>query len=503
MGRSRPGPATRKYRDYFYVFPDRDRCPTRTSATLPEVFPDFAPGNFTWDDELGGWVWTTFNDWQWDLNWSNPDVFCEFVDIILHLANQGVDCLRLDAIAFLWKRLGTDCQNQPEVHAITQALRAVARIAAPALVFKAEAIVGPGPARAPTSARGEHAGKVSDLAYHNTLMVQIWSALAARDARLLAAALSPVRPTSRPPPAWATYLRCHDDIGWAIDDADAAADRLERLRRTGRSCPTSTSARFPGIFAAGRSSRTNPATGDRRISGTRRQPGRARDRPRRRRPAPSTRPSTGSCCAYAIVLGFGGIPLLYMGDELGLRNDRLVLPTVPEHADDNRWMHRPEMPWDVAERRQRAGDASRRASSVGSARLVEARARPRVAARGGRDRGARGGRPGGARWWCAGTRPGTWCRSTTSRSRSGGSAGGCWTSSGWGAVGTGSAGWLARLRAMATECRRTPRGGSRRRVPGDSLASAGPAGARVDSPLAPPPRGCAGRLSSVGRATHS
>ena len=104
------------YRDYFYIFPDRTE-PDRYEATLPEVFPDFAPGSFSYSDELDGWVWTTFNTWQWDTNWSNPDVFAEYADIILFLANAGVEVLRLDAIAFVWKRLGTNCQNQPEVHA--------------------------------------------------------------------------------------------------------------------------------------------------------------------------------------------------------------------------------------------------------------------------------------------------------------------------------------------------------------------------------------------------
>src|SRR6478736_2337346 len=131
-----------RYRDYFHVFPDRV-MPDAYERTLPEVFPDFAPGNFTWDDDLGGWVWTTFNEWQWDVDWSNPDVLVEYAEIVLHLANLGVEVLRLDAIAFTWKRLGTNCQNQPEVHAVAQALRTVARIACPALAFKAEAIVGP------------------------------------------------------------------------------------------------------------------------------------------------------------------------------------------------------------------------------------------------------------------------------------------------------------------------------------------------------------------------
>ena len=155
----------------------------RVRTALPEVFPDFAPGNFTWDDDLAAWVWTTFNDYQWDLNWANPAVLCEFADIILNLANLGVEIFRLDAIAFLWKRLGTSSQNEPEVHDITQALRAVARMAAPAVLFKAEAIVGPADLPAYLGV-GDHAGKVSDLAYHNSLMVQVWSMLACRDVTL-------------------------------------------------------------------------------------------------------------------------------------------------------------------------------------------------------------------------------------------------------------------------------------------------------------------------------
>ena len=178
------------YRDYFFMFADRD-IPDAYERTLPEIFPDFAPGNFTFDDESQAWVWTTFNTWQWDLNWRNPEVFFEFADVICWLANLGVECVRLDAIAFIYKRLGTNCQNQPEVHAITQALRAIARIAAPALIFKAEAIVGPTDLP-PYLGVGKHAGRVSDLAYQNSLMVQIWSALAAKDTRLLCTALEPV-----------------------------------------------------------------------------------------------------------------------------------------------------------------------------------------------------------------------------------------------------------------------------------------------------------------------
>jgi len=345
-----------RYRRYFHIFPDRTE-PDAYERTMPEVFPAFAPGSFTWDPDLQGWVWTTFNTWQWDLNWHNPDVFCEFADLVCFLANHGVECLRLDAIAFIWKRLGTDCQNQPEVHALTQALRAVARIAAPALLFKAEAIVGP-QQLVPYLGVGRHSGKVSDLAYHNSLMVQIWSALAARDARLMTEALGRF-PRKAPTTSWTTYVRCHDDIGWAIsDEDDAAVGWNGHAHRAFLS--DYYSGRFPGSDARGLVFQENPSTGDRRISGTAASLAGleaaidAGGDPRRVDIAVRR-----LLLAHLLMLGFGGLPLLYMGDELALLND-YGYADDPEHADDNRWVHRPRMPWDVAERRHVEGSVEHR-----------------------------------------------------------------------------------------------------------------------------------------------
>lgn len=333
----------KEYREYFYIYPDR-KMPDEFEKTLPEVFPDFAPGNFTYDEALQGYVWTTFNNYQWDVNWSNPKVFCEYADIIANLANHGVDCLRLDAIAFIWKRLGTNCQNQDEVHSITQALRAFTRIFAPSMIFKAEAIVGPAEVGAYLG-EGSRAGKVSDLAYHNSLMVQIWSAIASKDTSLLELTMSRFKaiPTSS---AWGVYLRCHDDIGWAIDDSDA-----HRVGINGHDhrmfLADYYTGKFYGSEARGVDFQIEEHSGERRTSG-------------------STASLTGIeaalersddnalnlavrkyLCAYAMVFGFGGIPLLYMGDELGLTNDPSYL-NDPEKAEDNRWIHRPEMNWDLA-----------------------------------------------------------------------------------------------------------------------------------------------------------
>jgi amylosucrase len=329
-----------KYREYFLVFPDRT-TPDAYEQTLPEVFPTFAPGNFTWNDALQGWVWTSFNEYQWDLNWANPDVFCEFADIIGFLANHGVDCVRLDAIAFLWKRMGTNCQNQPEVHDITAALRAFARIACPSLVFKAEAIVGPADVVAYLGT-GRHAGKVSDLAYHNSLMVQIWSALATQDARLLVAALQafpPIPVTG----AWATYLRCHDDIGWAIDDANAAAVGWD-----GAAHRSFLADYFAGqtvdTVARGAHFQTNDLTGDRRTSGSAAALVGIEAALDSRDAKALERAIDRLLLAYALVMGYGGVPLLYMGDELALTND-VEYRSDAAKADDNRWMHRPPMDW--------------------------------------------------------------------------------------------------------------------------------------------------------------
>ncbi len=327
-----------RYRDYFYVYPDRT-MPDAYEQTLPEVFPDFAPGSFSWDDELDGWVWTTFNTWQWDVNWTNPDVFAEYADLVLHLANQGVEVFRLDAIAFTWKRLGTTSQNQPEVHALTQALRAVARIACPAVVFKAEAIVGPADL-VQYLGQGAHHGKVSDLAYHNGLMVQIWSMLAAQDVRLAAHALRALPPVPAST-AWITYVRCHDDIGWAIDDADAAAVGL-----SGFAHRAFLSDWYSGDFwqspARGLVFQANPATGDRRISGTAASLVGLEDARERGDRHAIDAAVARFLLAHAVVLGWGGIPVIWSGDELALNNDP-HWADEPGHGQDNRWAHRPRL----------------------------------------------------------------------------------------------------------------------------------------------------------------
>ncbi len=332
----------RKYQDYYLMFDDATQ-PQAYEQTLVEVFPNTAPGNFTHYPPFGKWVWTTFNEHQWDLNWANPDVFLEITEVMLYLANRGVEVLRLDAVAFMWKRLGTRCQSEPEVHMLLQALRACCRIACPAVIHLEEAIVAPAE-MLPYLGRGRHDGREGNLAYHNSLMVQFWGALATRDARLMRHVLGTHFPERLTNATYATYIRCHDDIGWAITDEDAAA-----LQMTGHGHRSFLSnfyeGSFPGSFAKAELFQVNPQTGDKRISG-------------------SFASLAGLERAYgdldltalavqrillghALIASFGGIPLIYMGDELAMLND-YGYHDVPEHAHDSRWVHRPMMDWTLA-----------------------------------------------------------------------------------------------------------------------------------------------------------
>jgi amylosucrase len=333
------------YRAFYRVFPDRT-MPDRFERTLPEVFPDTSPGSFTHVDGLG-WVWTTFESFQWDLDWGNPDVFAAMLDTMLFLANRGIDVLRLDAAPFLWKREGTNCQNQPEVHLLLQALRALMSVAAPAVAFKVEAIVSPDQL---VTYLGAHAGirPEGDIAYNNQLMVLLWSSLAARDARLATVALRRMRDIP-PDTAWVTYLRCHDDIGWAVSDEDAHVLGVDPAAH--RSFLSDFfSGVHPGSFARGAVFQHNPRTGDRRISGTAAALcglDAARDSGDAEKVTVAVR---RLLMLYSVVYAYGGIPLLYMGDELGLPNDANWADD-PLHATDNRWMHRPPMDWAAAARR--------------------------------------------------------------------------------------------------------------------------------------------------------
>jgi amylosucrase len=340
-----------EFAGFYTAFPDRT-MPDAYDATIPEVFPDRAPGSFSWVPEAcggaGGWVWTTFWPYQWDLDYTNPAVTLAMLGEITWLANRGIDVLRMDAVPFMWKRLGTNCQNQPEGHSLLQLLHALTRIAAPGIVFKAEAIVSPEDL-VPYLGGHDRYRPECELAYHNQLMVLLWSSLATQDARLAAQSLGRM-PAVPPQTSWVTYVRGHDDIGWAISDTDAGAIGVSGFGHR-RFLNDFYAGRFPGSWARGALFQENEATGDARISGSAAALCGVEDALSRGDDAALAQALRRLVLLYSVVYGYGGIPLLYMGDELALRNDAGYLDD-PALAPDNRWMHRPPMDWAAAERRQ-------------------------------------------------------------------------------------------------------------------------------------------------------
>lgn len=341
---ARGGDRTR--RSFYLTYPDRS-TPDAFEATLPEVFPDAAPGNFSFDAELGAWVWTTFHSFQWDLNYANPAVLLAMIDNLLYLANLGVEVVRLDAVAFTGKRLGTNCQNQPEAHLVAQAMRAALGMAAPATVLLAEAIVGPDEL-VPYLGGHELERRECELAYHNQLMVLGWSMLAERQTGLATSALRRFA-TAPERTQWLTYVRCHDDIGWAVTDEDAGAVGLGGAAHRAFLADFY-SGRFPGSFAEGEPFSINPRSGDERTSGgTASLCGLSRAR------RASERGEIDLAIGRVLLLhglsfGWGGIPLLYMGDELGIDDDLDYRGDAARSAD-SRWRHRPPMDWAAAGRR--------------------------------------------------------------------------------------------------------------------------------------------------------
>ena len=313
------------YSNYYWMYPDRT-MPDAFERDVREIFPDDHPGSFI---ELadGRWVWATFHTFQWDLNYSNPDVFRAMAGEMLFLANQGIDILRMDAVAFIWKELGTPCENLPEAHLLLRAFNAVCRLAAPSLLFKSEAIVHP-----------DEVARYIDpaecqLSYNPLQMALIWESLATRDVSLLAQALER-RHNIPAGTAWINYVRSHDDIGWTFADEDAAELGINGFEHR-RFLNSFYVNRFPGSFARGVPFQDNPRTLDCRISGT-----------------------TASLCgledgsalavarillAHSVTFSTGGIPLLYLGDEVGQLND-YGYALEDGHGADSRWVNRPHYP---------------------------------------------------------------------------------------------------------------------------------------------------------------
>ncbi len=330
-----------EYEDFYYIFPDRT-MPDAYERTLREIFPTVRRGSFSWREDMQRWVWTTFNNFQWDLNYSNPAVFRAMAGEMLFLANCGVEVLRLDAVAFVWKRMGTSCENLPEAHTIIQAFNALTRIAAPALIFKSEAIVHPDDVVRYISL------DECQISYNPTFMALLWEALATSEVRLLARSMQH-RYQLPEGCAWVNYLRCHDDIGWTFDDEDARKVGIDPIGHR-KFLNDFYIGRFPGTFARGLPFQENPSTGDARVSGTLASLAGLEHALQSGETQQITLALRRILMLHGIILSASGLPLLYIGDELAQLNDYAYTEN-PDQAGDSRWVHRPFLSWDMADNR--------------------------------------------------------------------------------------------------------------------------------------------------------
>ena len=316
-----------EYADFYLIFDDRE-MPDAYERTTREIFPDDHRGSFVQLDD-GRWIWSTFYHYQWDLNYANPAVFRAMAGEMLFLANRGVEVLRMDAVAFIWKRLGTSCESLPEAHLLLQAFNAVLAMAAPGMVFKSEAIVHPDEVVTYISP------EECQLSYNPLQMALTWEALATRDGRLLQDALEErhALPTGT---AWVNYVRSHDDIGWTFADEDAARYGIDGYAHR-QFLNRFYTGRHDGTFARGVAFQENPTTGDARVTGT---------------TASLAGIEAGDAggedrvvLAHALALSTGGIPLLYLGDEVAQLNDYSYRDD-PVRRGDSRWVHRGNRPRD-------------------------------------------------------------------------------------------------------------------------------------------------------------
>lgn len=340
--RARAGEA--QYQQYYRIFPDRT-LPDQYEATLREIFPEQAPGSFTYDAALQGWVWTTFYDFQWDLNYANPALFNAMLGEMLFLANQGVEILRLDAVAFIWKQIGTSSENLPQAHWVIQAYNALTQIAAPAMLFKSEAIVHP------RDVLRYIGWDEAPLSYNPTLMALLWESLATREVKLLRQSMA-LRFFVPDEAAWINYIRVHDDIGWSFADEDAWEVGINGFDHR-QFLNSFYSGAFAGSFARGLPFGYNPRTGDMRISGTAASLAGLELALEQGDPEPIDHAIKRLLLLHSIVISVTGIPLLYLGDEIATLNDYSYRDD-PTRADDSRWAHRGQFDWERAAQRHDA-----------------------------------------------------------------------------------------------------------------------------------------------------
>lgn len=328
-----------------YFFYDNDEIPRKFEETVPQVFPTTAPGNFTYLPEIGHYVMTTFYPYQWDLNYSNPRVFNEMMYHFLFFANQGMDIIRIDAVPYIWKELGTKCRNLPQVHTIVRMMRMIGEIVCPSVLLLGEVVMEP---EKVVPYFGTVEKPECHMLYNVTTMATTWSCVAMKDIRLLKQQMDIV---NRLPKEYTflNYLRCHDDIGWGLDFSilqkwgmrEAAHKRFLNDYFMGK---------VEGSVSRGELYNDDPVTQDARFCGTTASMCGVESAGFEQDSAKMEKAIRLDIMLHAYMLTQSGIPMLYSGDEIGQVND-YTYKENPDKAEDSRYIHRGRFKWKLAEKR--------------------------------------------------------------------------------------------------------------------------------------------------------
>ena len=336
---------SKKYQGYYYTYEDRV-IPDEFEKSLPEVFTQKSPGNYTFDEEMGRWVMTVFNDYQWDLNYTNPEVFMAMLKNLVGLSNLGVDVVRFDALAFLWKKLDTISQNLPEAHRLISLFRLCLQVVAPGVILLAEAIVPPKEIMK-YFGEGIYRGNECEIAYNATFMALLWNSIATKETVMMRKSMEDLlaKPESS---TWINYVRCHDDIGLGYDD-----DFIYEMGWTPQP-----HRRFlldyycqgldwsPSI---GQIFMHNPKTGDGRITGSAASLLGLEKALQEKDAEGISQALSKMVLLHGLVLSYGGIPMIYGGDEWAALNDYTYLNDAGK-KNDSRWVNRPRHDWKKIEK---------------------------------------------------------------------------------------------------------------------------------------------------------
>ncbi|MCI9478177.1 MAG: amylosucrase [Lachnospiraceae bacterium] len=339
----------KEFQDRYFFFDTFD-IPGQYEKTCPQVFPTTAPGNFTWLEEEKKFVMTTFYPYQWDLNYRNPIVFHDMTDCLLNLTNQGVDIIRIDAVPYIWKELGTTCRNLPQVHSIVRMLRMICEIVCPGVLLLGEVVMEPVKV---VPYFGTVEKPECHMLYNVTTMATTWHTAATGDVALLKRQMDIVNALPKEY-VFLNYLRCHDDIGWGLDyDWLKAVKDMEEVPHK-KYLNDYFTGKWPGSYAKGELYNDDPTSGDARLCGTTASLcglERALEEGNEEAAARSVRLIE---MLHGYMLVQSGIPVIYSGDEIGQLNDN-GYHNDPKKAEDSRYLHRGSFSWEKAELRKTEG----------------------------------------------------------------------------------------------------------------------------------------------------